>query len=166
LPIRALTFSVAQTKPHRAFHPLSAGRLAKRDELRRARADNTAHRLKNAARNSPERLRSLLLDLAAERITHFDLFKVVVSDSSTLFTGCGGPAVSGTGSHDPASAARLFRRAPEGARRLDVRDTLLRSLQPTDNHEHPPISRFPSLSLARVRSALRPPPHHACAYTR
>jgi len=76
MPPRALTFSVAPTDPHRAFlHARRGCRLASETRIRRARADNTTHRLKNAARHSPERLRSLLLGLAAERIARFDLLR-------------------------------------------------------------------------------------------
>jgi hypothetical protein len=123
----------------------------------------TAHRLKNAARNDPERLRSLLLVLAVER-THV---------SSVLWPSPLARAPASQFVEDPPCQGlgriELLAPPPPGTRRRlgsPVRDALLRSLQPTSCHEYPPISQLPSVALARFRSLLRPPPLHACAYTR
>lgn len=133
-------------------------------EHRRARADLHCAPVKERSAQRPRTpsiAPSLPCGRANPRVQRFMAFSV---GSSTRFAIRGGPAVSGTGSHRVASTAAL----PDTRRRWSspVRDALLRSLQPTSCHEYPPISLLPSVALARFRSLLRPPSHHACAYTR
>ena len=71
---RALTSSVATPMSLRAFHTSrsAVSRLAP-PHHQRARAVDATHRLKNAARNHPGRLRPPLLGLAAEWTAHSGL---------------------------------------------------------------------------------------------
>jgi len=117
-PSRDLTFSVAQAMPHRGFQGLDAVSCvaSERTNTTRPGPIYTAHRLKNAARNSPERLRSLLLDLAVERITRFNLLgssRATRAPSSQVVED---PPCQGLG-HTILLAAPCFSdRTPEGAR--------------------------------------------------
>jgi len=132
-------------------------------EHRRARADLHCAPVKERSAQRP-RTPSIAsprpCGRANPRIQRFMAFSV---GSSTRFAIRGGPAVSGTGSQRVASTAAARHPKALGS---PVRDALLRSLQPTSCHEYPPISQLPSVALARFRSLLRPPPLHACAYTR
>lgn len=117
-PSRDLTFSVAQAMPHRGFQGLDAVSCVASERTNTIEPGPiyTAHRLKNAARNNPERLRSLLLGLAAERITRFDLLRSSRAIRAPSSPDVEDPPCQGLG-HTILLASPysyFFRRAPEG----------------------------------------------------
>lgn len=168
LPSRVLTFSVVPTDPHRSIHYLRCGRrLASETRIRRTRADNTTHRLKNAARNSPERLRSLLLGLAAERVAYFDFLRSFRGRPGNPLRESRRTCLVGDLVTRNSLASLSLEHPPEDGHPMRPREMpicdLCSRLVATSTH------RSLDSRARRLRDFDRrfvPPPHHACAYTR
>jgi hypothetical protein len=165
MPTRDLASPVATPVSPRAFHTsrCAVSQLAPAHH-RRARAEDVTHRLRNAARNHPGRLRSTLPGLATGRAARSGLLSPESRQPEHhLHRPLRTRLVKDLGLRGQLASADI--QCPKAlTRRCEM--PFVRSLQPTRCHEYPPVFRFPGLVLSHCRSPLHPSPRHARACAR